>query len=611
MLRDLASFAVLGLGPGAVYATLALGIVLVYRVTGVVNFAHGAMAMLAVYVFVAALPVTGSLGAVAVAVLVSATVGAAAHFLVFRHLADRPPLAGVVASVGILTALQGLVTLVFGTDSRGVPSLLPSGPVAFAGTVIPVDRLLLGAFVAAVAAGLWAVFRFTGFGLASRAAATDATSLSLLGWSPAVLAGMTWILASVLGGVGAVLAGPITALDPVSSTLLVVPALGAAVVGRMSSFGFTALAAVGLGAAQSMVLVAQDRIDWLPRTGVREGLPLAVIVVALALGGARQLSRGQSLGRAPRLPLAPRSGRPGFGSVLAVAMATVALLIAGPQLRLAAVTSLIGAVLCLSLVILTGYAGQISLAQMAFAGVAGFALTALGDGLGVPFPLAPLLAAALAALCGVVVGYPALRVRGASLAVATLASAVVLEDLVFKNPALTGGFAGVEVPDLGLGPPSSVPFAIFTLVVLASLAVGVGGLRRSGFGQRCLAVRADEVAAQSVGVDTAATRLVAFALSAFVAGLGGSLLAYSQAQLSFGSFGVFVSLSLLAVAYLGGIARVSGALVGGLLVSGGLVFGTLDRVAGLGRYQLLVTGLALVAVVILRPEGIVTKRANR
>jgi branched-chain amino acid transport system permease protein len=235
---------------------------------------------------------------------------------------------------------------------------------------------------------------------------------------------------------------------------------------------------------------------------------------------------------------------------------------------------------------------------MAFAGVAGFSLSRLATGAGVPFPIAPLLAAGLAALAGIAVGLPALRTRGVSLAVVTLAGAVVVEEAVFKSLTLTGGFAGSRV-DSPLD-PSGVPFGLLVLGVLVATAVGLARLRSSGAGRRLLAVRANERAAAAVGVDVTATRLQAFALSAFLAGVAGALLGYQQGRLSYGSFGVFVSLAYLAVAYLGGIAGIAGALVGGLLVPSGLLFTVLD----LGRWQLLVSGVGLMAVTVVAPGGL-------
>ena len=403
----------------------------------------------------------------------------------------------------------------------------------------------------------------------------------------------------MLAGLGGILVGPLTALDPATTTLLVVPALAAALAGRLSSFGATVAAALALGMAQSAILKLQDDFSWVPRAGVREALPLVVIVVALALGAGRNLGRGAPAERP--LPLATGARRPLRGAAIGVVVGAVGLLVLDGQYRLGLVNSLVGAVICLSLVLLTGYVGQISLAQMAFAGAAGFSLAKMVSAWGVPFPVAPLVAAVLAAVVGVAVGLPALRLRGLSLAVVTLAAAVAVEEAVFKSPALTGGFEGTQVPRLpGVGRAGTVGFGLVALAVLVAVGLGVVALRRGRLGRRFLAVRANERAAAACGIGLTTTKLTAFALSAFVAGLGGALLGYGQGRLSFGSFGVFVSLSYLAAAYLGGIASVSGAVVGGLLVPSGLVFTVVD-----GKYQLLITGLALILVAIARPQGIV------
>jgi len=573
--------------------------VLVHRASGVVNFAHGAMAMLVTYAFVELRPDLGLWPALAVSVVAAAALGLAVDGLVFRPLRRAPALARVVASVGLLATLQALAVLWFGADSRPVPSLLPNRPLSVLGVTVPRDRLLLALLMVAAAVGLWALYRFTRFGLASRATAEDQTAVAMLGWSPDTVSAANWVLASVLAGVGGILVGPLTALDPATTTLLVVPALAAALAGRLASFGATVAAALALGMAQSAMLRLQDDVSWIPRAGMREALPLVVILVALALGAGRGLGRGAPVERP--LPLATRPRRPGRGAAVGVAVGVVGLLLLTGQYRLGLVNSLVGAVICLSLVVLTGYVGQISLAQMAFAGVAGFSLAKLVSAWDVPFPLAPLAAAVLAAVVGVAVGLPALRLRGLSLAVVTLAAAVAVEEAVFKSPVLTGGFEGTQLPTLpGVGRAGSVGFGMVALGVLAAVSLGVVALRRGRLGRRFLAVRANERAAAACGVGLTSTKLTAFALSAFVAGLGGALLGYGQGRLSFGSFGVFVSLSYLAAAYLGGIASVSGALLGGLLVPSGLVFTVVD-----GRYQLLVTGIALIGVAILRPQGIV------
>jgi branched-chain amino acid transport system permease protein len=588
--------------------------VLVHRVSGVVHVAHGAVAAYVTYVFVElrtggdlVLPL-GRVGlgdevafvpAFALSLLVAGALGLVGYLIVFRPLRGAPALAGLVASVGLMATLQALIVLRFGASGRPVPAILPAEPVRVLGADVPRDRLLLAAIVVAAAAALWAVYRFTRFGLASRAAAGDRTGVALLGWSPDRLAAVNWVVASARAGLGGILVAPVTGLDPVTTTLLVVPALAAALVGRLVSFGTTVAAALALGMAQSLLLLAQDNWSWIPRSGIREALPLVVIVAALALGAGSRLGRaaGAEAG-ADRLPLAGRPRRIGLAAGAGTAAGVLGLLALSGQDRMALVTSLIGALVCLSIVVVTGWSGQISLAQMAFAGVAGFSLSRLATGADIPFPIAPLLAAGLAGLAGLAVGLPALRARGVSLAVVTLAGAVVVEEAIFKSPALTGGFGGTRVPS----PldPSTVGFGLLVLGVLVAAAVGLARLRVSGPGRRLLAVRAGERAAAAAGVDVTATRLWAFALSAFLAGLAGTLLGYQQGQLSFGSFGVFVSLAYLAVAYLGGIAGIAGALVGGLLVPNGLVFTLLD----LGRYQLLASGVGLMAVTVLAPGGL-------
>ena len=614
------------MGAGAVYGALGLGLVLTYRSSGVINFAHGAMAMYVAYVYdelrrrgdyvfpVPGLPARVHLydqvtfaTAVSLSLLTAVVLGLAVYYLVFRPLRHAPALARVVASVGLLVTLQAVVVLRFGTDNRNIPAVLPAEPIEVLGVTVASDRLLLFGLVVATAFVLFLVFRFTRFGLATRAAAENEKGASLLGLSPDRLAAVNWVLATVIAGATGILVGPITALDPVNYTLLVVPALGAALVGRFTSFGWTVAAALLIGVLQSEITNYQTDWSWLPSTGSREAVPFLVIVLALAVLGRRLPTRGAAVERRQPAALQPRHVP--ANAVAWTAVALVCLLTFSSGYRSALVISLNAAVICLSIVVLTGFVGQISLAQMAFAGAAGFSLSKLTDVLSVPFPLAPLLAALVAALLGLLVGLPALRVRGVNLAVVTLGLGVAVVELWFKNPDYTGGFAGSPVPEasvlgLGLGAGSDVSFGLFSLLVLVLVGLAVVNLRRSPTGRRMLAVRANERAAAAAGIDPATTKLLAFTVSAFIAGLGGALLGYRQTQLSFESFGVFISLALLATTYLGGIANVSGAMVGGVLATGGIAFYTMNELFGFGRYEGLIAGIGLILTAILNPEGI-------
>jgi branched-chain amino acid transport system permease protein len=382
-------------------------------------------------------------------------------------------------------------------------------------------------------------------------------------------------------------------------------------VGRLTSVGAACTAGLALGAAESEITFLSAK-DWWPgwaTVGVAQTVPLLVIVAALFVLGRRLPGRGSAtVDPLPSVP-APRIRPPIVAGLVAVGFA--ALLLTQGSYRFGVITSMIVALMALSLVVLTGFVGQISLAQAAFAGSAGFVLSKIGTAL--PFPLS-LLAAALAATgLGLLVAVPALRVRGVQLAVVTLAAGVAIEQLVFQNPKLTAA-GGNLIPDARIfGVDLAVrrgaelarwQFGALVLVVLTLAALAVANLGRSGTGRALLAVRSNERAAASIGVDVAAAKLVAFGVSAFLAGLGGALIGYSRGQLSADSFGVSVSLTLLAFAYLGGITSVGGALVAGVLAPLGIGYVVLARTTDIGEHYLLVSGILLVATAVLNPGGI-------
>jgi branched-chain amino acid transport system permease protein len=630
---DYLLFALLGLGTGAVYASLGLGIVLAYKGSGIINFAQGAMAMYIAYAFnelrtsgdlvlpVLGLPARVDLGealgfwaAFIIALELAVILGLFSYFFVFRPLRYSPTLTKVVAAIGLMIVLQAMVVLRFGTANRSFAPVLPASPIELAGMRIPQDRLTLGLLTIVMAALLYAFYQYTRFGNATRAAAESEKGAILLGYSPEVLAAVNWVLATVVAGLTGMLLGGITALDPVTYTLAVVPALGAALVGRFSSFGATAAAGLMIGMAQSMITKLQADFAWLPRSGLKEGIPFLVIILALVIAGRMLPTRGE-LSR-ERLPIANLPKDVPLYAIAALGVGVVAMYVTQGGLRVALIVSVVGAILCLSLVVLTGFVGQISLAQMTFAGAAGFALSALSTRADIPLVIGTPIALIVATVLGVVIGLPALRVRGVNLAVVTLGAAVAIEAFIFRNPIYTGGFAGSRIPspvffgvNLGIGGegrgdyPRPI-FGIFALVVLALMALAVVNLRKSATGRRMLAVRANERAAAAAGINVTSIKLLAFALSSFIAGVGGILLAFRQGQISFESFGVFVSLALLAAVVLGGISSVSGAIVGGGIVASGLTFIALDRWLGLGQYTLFISGLALIFTAILNPKGV-------
>jgi branched-subunit amino acid ABC-type transport system permease component len=627
-MKDYVTFALLGIGSGAVVSALGLGVVLGFRGSGIVNFALGAVATYVAYVFnalrtqgdyvapIGKIDMGTSMSvfpALVLALLTAVVLGLLMHVLVFRPLRYAPILAKVVSSIGVALVLQAVVVLRFGSDAQFVPPVLPDDghSVKIFGVFIPDNRFYLAAIVIVTAIALTALFRYTRIGLSMRAAAESEKGATLLGYSADFQGGLTWILAALFAGAGGILLAPIVPLDPTTFTLLIVPALAAALVGSFSSFGWTVAAGILIGMGEGMIVHLQSDASWVP-TGAEVLLPLLVIVIVLVARGNALPQRGALL--QGRLPAAPSPRRVLPTTVVFFAIGLAAMFLLTGSYRFALIISLISAVIALSLVVVIGFAGQISLAQMALAGTAAFMLSRLSAHWGIPFPWAPLLAALFAMVIGVLVALPALRVRGTELAVITLAAALAINAVYFNNAKLTGAgvVSAATVPSahiFGLNlsiSGSDFPrpaFGIFVLVIVTVIALVVANLRRSTLGRQMLAVRADEVAASAAGINVAATKLIAFAIAAFIAGLGGSLIGYARGELSPASFAPTLSLLVLAFAYLGGISSVSGAFLAGLLGSGGLIFVSLDNWFSLGKYQTLIGGLGLIITAITNPEG--------
>lgn len=624
-------FVFLGLSAGAIYSVLASSLVGIYAATGIINFAQGAIGLYSVYL-VAALRTDGSLVlpigtlrlgsesdptsmelAVVLGVLSAVVWALLAHVLVFRPLRSAPVLAQVVASVGLMLFIQALVHLRFETENLFAEAILPATTVDIAGAIVNVSDLILAGVAIVISLVLWAYFRLTTLGVATRAGSEDELAARLSGYSPDRLAGIVWVLTGAATGLIVVLASFTIGLTETSYTFFVIPALAVALVGRLTSFGIACAAGLVLGAFQSVITWLTTK-DWWPewaQAGLGDAVPFIIVVVALFLLGGRIPSRG-SLGevrmpavRIPRIRVIP--------TVVCIAGVVAAILLTSGSWRFGVVTSIILSLIALSLVLLTGYLGQISLASMAFAGAAGFALSKLTTTWNVPFPFSMIVAALIATGLGVLVGVPALRIRGAQLAVVTLAAALAIQSFVFNNPAITS-FEGNLIADptifgLDLGVRDgtnlvTVRFSLMVLVVVAIATLVVLRFMGGSTGRAFLAVRSNERAASSVGINVAATKLLGFALSAFLAGIGGCLIGYSRGQLSAGSFTVMIGLTLLAMTYVGGITSFAGAVLAGIIGPLGVGYVFLNQTLSLGEYYELFAAGSLLLMAVLNPVGV-------
>ena len=626
-MENILLFILLGLGSGALIAGISLGVVVTYRGSGVINLSTGAIAMLGGYAFwsldsgkIAALPSGVALVLALLFVLAVATV---TEIVVYRPLRSSSPLAKLVASLGVLLVAQSSMLLAFGITAQPAPTVLPQTPIHMLGSVITLDRFILTGIVLAAAVVLWAMYQWTRFGLATRAAAENEVGAMLGGLSPNTISLVNTLIAALIAGALGIMASSITQLDPQTLPLQVIPALAAALIAGFTSFGLACGAAIGIGILDSLLQYASVQ-SWFPQSGgvalpgVTDLLSFLLIIGVLFWRGARLPSRGEVLER--RLPEAPRPQHLWRSALIFGGAAAILLVVLPYDFRNALINTLIGILMALSLVVITGFVGQISVVQLSLAGAAGFTVSHMFTNFGITFPLAALAGIAVAVVIGVITAISAVRVRGVSLAVVTLAGAVAIENFGFENTTWGGGGTGSPVPEpkwlgLDLGPNApfrgidgNIPSPVFGWVALACcvlLCVGVGYLRRGRLGQQMLAVRSNERAAAAAAINARLVKLRAFTIAAFIAGVAGVLYSYNFGSVSSDRFDAFTALSLIAFAYAGGITLISGAVFAGLISVQAMIPYALDKWFGLnGNWFLLAGGILLIFTLLQNPSGV-------
>jgi len=618
---------VLGLSSGALIAGIALSVVLSYRGSGIINLSTGAVAMIGGYAYwtltagkIASLPMWAALPLALVFVLV---VGVLCEYAVFRPLRNASPLGKLVSTLGILLIAQSSMLLAFGTTPQPAPTVLPQTSLFLLGSNVGLTTFILPGIVIVATAALWAVYKWTRFGLATRAASENEAAAMLGGLSPVRISLANTLLASLLAGGIGILAASITSLDPETLPLQIIPALAAALIASFSSFWIAFWASMGISVLYSVIeyMAAQP---WYPQAqgvaipGATDLLTFLIIIGVLFWRGARIPGRGEIVER--RLPEAPRPRHLWRTALICLIAGAVLLVIFPFNFREALINTLIGAILALSLVVITGYVGQISVIQLSLAGAAGFAVSHMAVNFGITFPVAALFGIAVAVVIGVITAFSALRVRGVSLAVVTLAGVVAIENFGFANPDWGGGETGSPVPepkffglDLGTragfrGIDGNLPSPVFgwvALVCCVLLCVMVGFIRRGKLGQRMLAIRSNERAAAAAAINPRRVKLYAFTIAAFIAGVAGVLYAYDFGSISQDIYDPFTALSLIAFAYAGGISLISGAVFAGMISAQALLpYALLDWFGLNGNWFLLFGGVVLIVTLIQNPTGV-------
>src|SRR5882757_1130304 len=600
---DVLRFALLGLATGALYAMVAQGMVLVYRGSGLLNFAQTGMLMVGAYAFFEMHERSGWPAALSLvlSVVLCAALGAVIHLVVLRPMRHSSPLARVIATLGVLIVLYSAAVLRYRHDLRSIPSVLPTRTVTILpNTPIGLDRILIFVIGCGLTAVVWAVYRFSSFGRVTTAVAENELCAATMGHSPDRIAVINWAVGGAVAGLAGILIAPITFLEPnsLSIQLLIFP-MAAALVAGFRSFPVCLLAALLIGVAQA------ELSRYVHVTGIQSAAPFIVVIAVLVIRGQGLPLRGTLLDRLP----AVGTGRVRPLAVAALyAGAAVAVFSVDVDWAAAISVTVASAIICLSIVVITGYGGQLSLTQFVLAGVAALIAARLSPHL--PFAASLTIAVAATMAGGLVVGLPALRTRGISLAIVTLGLAIAVYAAVLSKSSWTGGTSGLVVRSPSLFGWSIDPFfeggryAFVSLTVLTLLCLAVANLRRGVIGRRLLAVRSNERAAASLGVSVAAVKSYAFVLAAGIAGIGGVLLAFLQPSVLVSQFDVFDAILIVGAVVVGGIGSPGGAVIGATMITGGVTSKIFGGWGDFNLYLPLIGGLLLLLNLWTAPDGL-------
>ncbi len=609
-----------GVITGLGYGLLAMGLVLIYRTNRVLNFAQGQLGVVAAVFLVKCFYDFGftywfSLPA---ALVLAGAIGALSELLL-RRLFNRPRVLVMVATIGLSQVLFVFTALPFiRPKNLYKPFPVPVDISFHIGTYLFTPGQVVTLVVAPLVALALAVFvKWSPWGLAMRAMAENADSARLSGIWVRRTSTMAWTVAGVLSAFTAILAAPgqTSQLTEVLSPELLLLALTAAMVGAMVNLTAAFVAAIGVGVIQEVLvwnLNSTSQVDL-----ILFAMVMAVLLVRIAAlqTGSRREERstwleGSRSRRRDDGPLRRRVGGAGVVAALAIAVLLPLVLSVGNQFLFSQIC--IYAVVALSLTVLTGWAGQVSLGQ--FGLVACGALMASHLGGSVPLILLLPFGGAVTAVIAVLVGLPALRVRGLYLAVSTLAFALWFMGSVLGTPCWSLPLVGKEMctglpnpqstlvsrPDLfDINLTSERAFAWFSLGVLVVSLLVVRLWRDKGVARRLMAVRDNETGAGAMGIPLARTKLLAFALSGFIAGYAGVCLAFATERYSTDTFDPSYSILVVSMVVIGGLGSIDGAVLGAIYLVGlPALFGTTPTI------QFLTSGLGLLAFILYLPGGL-------
>lgn len=587
------SLLIAGIVYGSIYAVSASGLVVTYNTTGVFNFAHGAVGMVLAYLFWQLWQGWGInvIVSLVVVLLVAAPLGGAiVERLIMRPLYGAAANISIVVTLGLLLLLFGLNSSIWSpTNSYVVPQFFNSDYVSLGSINVSYEQLLTVGLAIGVAVFFRMFFKLTRTGIAMRGVVDDPQLARLSGAPSGRISSYAWMIGFLLAGLAGILLAYQT-MQTTTLTELVIYGYAAAVVGRLRSLPLTFVGAMILGIAYSMA------IGYVPQsilTTVTEALPMAMLFIVLVLLPETRLAIGRvARMRAPRIPSLNQT----VGGGVAVVVGAIVLTYLFPG-SLGTIGGMFGfALLALSLVPLSGWGGQVSLCQLTFAGIGAVTMSWIGHGDTV---LGLLAAGGLCGAFGAVLALPTLRLRGIYLALATLAFAVLMDNIFFNSPSIVGegGTVSVGRPDIfGYTFPTLRSYIILLAGIFAVAAIGMGAVRRGRFGRRLVALQDSPVASTTLGAGLVPTKLIVFSTCAAMAGMAGALYTAIGGSASAQQFQFLMSIVLFVAITLAGSRMLSSALWAGVALA------VVPQVANYlpsflqDNFQYLLFGLGIIAI---------------
>ncbi len=592
---------------GSIYALIALGFSLIFRVAGIVNLAQGAFCVagaLTMYSFEVTLGLHPLIAAVVSLGAVSLSASAIGALTFVPAMTRLPNSSVLLLTVGILTLIEGAALLIWGSEPYAPPPFTGERPIELLGLRIASQGLWVVGGTALSVCALWYLLARTALGQSLRACSENMMAARLMGIDVNRMMLLSFVLASSIAALGGILISPIASLQFDSGRLFSIDGFIAVAIGGMGSFAGAILGGLFLGIAGQLGAAYVSSL-------FSNALSLGILLLVLLARPSGLLGSGQMrrtdvreeqriYGATARL-----GGRAAWisGAIATAAMFALPSIVPAGGLLNSLVITGIWFIAVLGLDVLMGFAGQVSLGQAAFMAIGGYTAAILATNYELPPLAATACGIVLAVAASLILGLVTTRLRGHYLALATLAFGLLVDSIAVGWGDLTGGPSGlVGIPSFSVaGFAFDTPRLTYYLVaaLITGLVLLLAGGMRGSFGRALQAIRTDPLAAASLGIDVPRHKLTAVAISAGLAGLAGSLYAFNFHFLSPEMVGTQRSLEMLGMLIIGGEATLAGPMIGVALLT---LLPTLFQ--PLAVYKTFVTGLLLIIFFSYLPQGI-------